>query len=114
VPRLVREIGLPLTRDLVLTGRVMAAAEAKACGFVQRLVPRADLDDATQALVGELLAMPPGPVAITRAMLAAIGRDRTGPAGWADPDLLMWSSREPESRAAAADYVAARQRARPS
>jgi enoyl-CoA hydratase/carnithine racemase len=114
VPRLVREIGLPLTRDLVLTGRVMAAAEAKACGFVQRLAPRPDLDRATAALVDQVLAMPPGPVAITRAMLAAIGQERTGPAGWADPDLLMWSTREPESRAAAADYVAARQRPRPS
>jgi enoyl-CoA hydratase/carnithine racemase len=112
VPRLVREIGLPLTRDLVLTGRVMDGPEAKTSGFVQRLVPRTDLDGETDALVDQLLAMPPGPAAITRAMLAAIGRDQAGSAGWADPDLLMWSTREPESRAAAADYLAARQRPR--
>jgi enoyl-CoA hydratase/carnithine racemase len=108
VPRLVREIGLPLTRDLVLTGRVMDGVEAQQCGFVQRLVARANLGAATDALIEQLLAMPPGPMAITRAMLAAIGKDRAGPAGWADPDLLMWSTTEPESRAAADDYLGAR------
>lgn len=110
IPRLVREIGLPMARDLVMTGRVLDAAEAKACGFVQRVVEPDELDGATDALIGELLEMPDGPLAMTRAMFAALSRDRMGPAGWADADLLAWSGREPESREAATRYVERRLR----
>lgn len=108
IPRLVREIGLPMARDLVMTGRVMDAAAARTCGFAQRVVPAAELDAATEELVTELIEMPDGPLAMTRSMFAAIARDRTGPTGWADPDLLGWSFTEEESRQAAADYVVKR------
>lgn len=108
VPRLVREVGLPMARDLVMTGRRMGAEEAKACGFVQRVVPAAELDTATDALVAELLEMPHAPLAMTRSLFAALGRERIGAAGWADADLLSWSLREPEGRQAAESYVAKR------
>ncbi len=105
VPLLVREIGLPLTRDWVMTGRSVEADELLRSGFAQRVVPRDDLDDAVAQCVAELSAMPAGPLAMTRALTAAIGR--TAPAmvaGWADADALAWSFREPEGRSAAADY----------
>lgn len=105
VPLLVREVGLPLTRDWVMTGRAVAADELLRSGYAQRVVPRDDLDAAVAACVDELTAMPPGPLAMTRALTAAIGR--TTPAmvaGWADPDALQWSFREPEGQQAAADY----------
>lgn len=108
VPRLAREIGHPLARDLVYTGRTMNAAEAKQCGFVQRLVPRSELDSATDQLIAELTAMPGGPLAISRSMFSALGRHQAGPAGWADADLLMWSGREPEASEAAVAYVTQR------
>ncbi len=105
VPLLVREIGLPLTRDWVMTGRAVEADELLRSGYAQRVVPRDDLDAAVARCVDELTAMPAGPLAMTRALTAAIGR--TSPAtvaGWADPDALQWSFREPEGREAAADY----------
>ena len=105
VPRLAREVGLPVARDLVMTGRTLDAGEALAVGFVQRVVPAAGLAEATAALVGELTAMPAGPLAMTRALFAALGRDRLGPAGWADADLLSWSRREPEGIEAAQAYL---------
>lgn len=105
IPRLAREVGLPVARDLVMTGRVLDGPAALTHGFVQRLVPAADLPAATDALVAELMAMPPGPLAMTKSMFAAISRDRLGPAAWADPDLLTWSVTEPESQAAAVAYV---------
>jgi enoyl-CoA hydratase/carnithine racemase len=108
IPRLVREIGLPMARDLVMTGRVMGGTEAHVCGFAQRVVPAGDLPRATEEVVTQLVELPPGPLAMTRDMFAAISRDRTGPAGWADPDLLGWSFTEAEGRQAAADYVARR------
>ena len=110
VPRLVREVGFPMARDLVMTGRRLDATEARACGLVQRVVPRTELDTAADQLVAELLAMPPAPLAMTRAMFSALSRERLTVAGWADADLLMWSGGEPESRAAAAEYVRRRLR----
>lgn len=106
IPRLVREIGLPMARDLVMTGRRIDAVEALRCGFVQRVVP--DLGAGTDELIAELLAMPRAPLAMTRSMFAAIGRERLGTTGWADADLLAWSLREPEGQQAAADYVGKR------
>jgi enoyl-CoA hydratase/carnithine racemase len=105
VPLLVREVGLPLTRDWVMTGRAVDADELLRSGFATRVVPAGDLDGAVAACVDELLAMPAGPLAMTRALTAAIGR--TTPAmvaGWADPDVLAWSFREPEGQQAARDY----------
>ncbi len=104
-PRLVREIGLPLTRDLVMTGRTMEADEALRSGFVQRLVASGELDPALEGMVGELLAMPDAPLRMTKAMTTAIGRTQMGAAAWADADLLAWSGAEPEGREAAARYM---------
>jgi enoyl-CoA hydratase/carnithine racemase len=105
IPRLVREIGLPMTRDLVMTGRTLDAEQALACGFVQRTCAPDELEKATEGLIQELIDMPDGPLAMTRGMFKALSRDAMGPAGWADADLLMWSGREPESGEAAAEYV---------
>jgi enoyl-CoA hydratase/3-hydroxypropionyl-coenzyme A dehydratase len=55
VPRLVREIGPSLTKELVMTCRPFDAAEAKAAGFVNRVVPEADLDAAVDELVEQLV-----------------------------------------------------------
>lgn len=106
LPRLVREIGLPATRDLVLTGRRVDAAEAHRLGLVQRVVAASALDGEVAALVEALAAQPPGPLTMTRQALAAIGRDRGGfAASWSDPDLLGWSLTDDESRAAARRYL---------
>lgn len=105
VPLLVREVGLPLTRDWVMTGRPVRSDELLRSGFAQRVVPRDELDDAVASCVDELTSMPAGPLAMTRSLTAAIGR--TTPAmvaGWADPDALQWSFREPEGQQAAAEY----------
>jgi enoyl-CoA hydratase/carnithine racemase len=113
LPRLVREIGLPRTRDLVMTARVVSAGEALEWGLVQRVVPAADLSEATGALVDELVRMPAAPLALTKEALTAIGRTvATEVVAWADSDLLSWSVREPEGQAAAAEYLASLRAAR--
>ena len=110
-PRLVREIGLPLTRDLVMTGRMMDAHEALARGFVQRIVP--SLDDGVQTCVDELLEMPDAPLRMTKAMTSAIGRAQMGATAWSDADLIGWSLTEDESREAATKYASKRARRKP-
>lgn len=105
VPLLVREVGLPATRDWVMTGRTVGAEELLRTGFVTRLVEPDALDGALDACIAELVAMPAGPLAMTRSLTAAIGR--TTPAmvaAWADPDVLSWSFREPEGQDAARAY----------
>jgi len=56
IPRLTRELGAALTKELVLTGRTFDAAEAKTIRFVNRVVPDAALAEATEALAAELAA----------------------------------------------------------
>jgi enoyl-CoA hydratase/carnithine racemase len=108
IPRLVREVGFPMARDLVMTGRRIDAAEAERCGFATRVVAAAELAAATDALVADLVQMPDAPLAMTKAMFGSMSRHALGTAGWADADLIMWSLREPESGEAAADYVSRR------
>jgi enoyl-CoA hydratase/carnithine racemase len=106
IPLLVREVGLPLTRDWVMTCRPVDAEELHRCGFAQRLVPRERLDEAVEACVAQLLAVPPGPRAITRAMTASIGRHHPAMAtGWADADLQQWAFTEDEQREAVRAYL---------
>ncbi|MEX2080155.1 MAG: enoyl-CoA hydratase/isomerase family protein [Dehalococcoidia bacterium] len=112
LPRLAREIGLPRTRDLVMTRRVVAAEEALAWGIVTRLEGEDGLDAALEVCLAELLAMPAGPLELTKASLAAIGKPILA-MGWADADLLQWSEREEDRAAAMEAYVRANVGKRP-
>lgn len=106
VPILVREVGLAVTRDWVLTGRVVDADELLRTGYVTRLVSAGDFETAVASLVDELVAVPAGPLAMTRAMTAAIGRSNPAfAAAWADADLQQWTFGEDEYRAAIHGYL---------
>lgn len=95
LPRLVREVGLPRTRELVMTGRRIGAGEAERIGLVHRVVAAGGLDAAEAQLVGELLSQPAAPLGMTVDALRAIGRATSAPeAAWADADLLRWALRE--------------------
>jgi enoyl-CoA hydratase/carnithine racemase len=54
IPRLVRELGPAVVKDLVLTGRPFDAAEAHAVRFANRVVPDGGLEAATDALATDL------------------------------------------------------------
>ncbi len=106
IPLLVREIGLPLTRDWVMTCREVHPPELLRSGFAQRVVPSADLEDAVAECVAQLMAVPAGPRAMTRAMTAALGRSHPAmAAGWGDADHQQWAFTEDDYRAAASAYL---------
>ena len=95
LPRLAREIGLPRTRELVMTGRRIGAEEALGWGLVHRVVGSDALDAAVDELVSTLLAQPPTALAMTVDGLRALGRATSAAdVSWADPDLLRWSLRD--------------------
>lgn len=56
--RLQRAIGVTRAKELLYTGRVMGAEEAKALGLLARLVPPGTLDAEADAVVAQILAAP--------------------------------------------------------
>jgi enoyl-CoA hydratase len=62
-------MGLRSAKEFLFTGRRMGAAEAKSIGMVNRVVPRAELDAATQALAEEIAAAPPFAIRLTKRSL---------------------------------------------
>ncbi|MGO9606651.1 MAG: enoyl-CoA hydratase/isomerase family protein [Candidatus Binataceae bacterium] len=105
IPRLVREIGPAMTKELVMTCRRFSAAEAKAIGFINRVVPPARLAAEAEELARELIARPSVPIAITKEHVNAVTRAVSGSSAFADGDGLMAAFGEDESRAAGRAYM---------
>src|SRR6202521_4178912 len=75
---LTRQVGEKRSRDLLLTGRIISAAEAKEFGMVSEVVPTERLLDRVQELVAELIAASPSSVTRAKHLLtssAAAGLD---------------------------------------
>lgn len=106
IPRLVREIGPAMTKELVMTCRPFAAEEARAMGFVNRVVAPDDLDDAVDELVGALTRKSTLTLRATKlsANAAADAMASTANA-WSDADSLLAALRDPDSRAVAREYL---------
>ncbi len=104
IPRLVREIGPALTKELVMTCRRFSPAEAKAAGFVNRVVPEAELDAEVEALAQEIAEKPAVPVIITKEHVNAVTRQIAGTTAYADGDVLQGTSAAQESRDAGRAY----------
>jgi len=75
-----RAVGEGRALDFVLTGRVASAAEALELGFVQRVVPRAELDGAALSLARRLAAIPPALVQASKRAVHDALDPRAG--GW--------------------------------
>ncbi|MDO8432317.1 MAG: enoyl-CoA hydratase/isomerase family protein [Candidatus Binatus sp.] len=106
IPRLVREIGPALTKELVMTCRRFTPAEAKAAGFLNRVVPADQLEREVNQLAAQLLAKPSVPVIITKEHVNAVTRVMSaGITSFADGDALLGSIGEAESRQAARNYT---------
>src|SRR5258705_22492 len=93
------------TRVLLLRGKGVSFSSGADLRSKIARAHAADLEAHPLQLTAELLSAPEAPLAITKDALAAIGRDRMGFTGWADPDLSMWSRQEEESVSARQKYV---------
>jgi enoyl-CoA hydratase/carnithine racemase len=104
VPRLLREVGPGVARDLVLTAREFGADAALAHGMVSRVLADDRLDAEVAEVAAELAAKASLPVRATLDAIAAV--TGTGvPRGWSDADTLLSAVRDPESRAVAARHL---------
>jgi enoyl-CoA hydratase/carnithine racemase len=106
VPRLTRELGPALTKELILTGRVFDADEALAIRFANRLVDDAGLAAHTTKLAAELASKPRLVLRTTKQQVEAaappVPADDPGTAR--DVAELAAAFADPESRAIAAAY----------
>jgi len=107
LPRLV---GMQRAKELMFLAEKLPAAEAKAMGLVNRVVPAAELDRAAGEILGKLASLPTGALTFTKRLVnASFEQDR------AASFLLEASFQELQSRAEdATEGVAAFLERRPS
>ena len=110
IPRLLREIPPAVVRELVLTCRPFDAAEAHGLGFVNRVVPLADLEATVAELATAIAHKAPSVVRMTKRQVAS-GLEHIAPTSgaWVDADLLGVALADPEARAAARRYLSLRE-----
>lgn len=109
IPRLVREIGPALTKELVMTCRPFDADEALRAGFLNRVVDVEALDDSVAELAHALASRPAFPVQATKRHVDAITASAIGlNRSWSDADSLLSGLSDPECIAAREAYIKAR------
>lgn len=89
-----------------MTGRPFSAAEAQAAGFLNRVVPAAELAAAVETLVRQLESKSALTLSATKRHTNAVTEGMVGTArAWNDADSLVTALRDPESRSVAAAYL---------
>ncbi|HEY1833190.1 MAG TPA: enoyl-CoA hydratase/isomerase family protein [Solirubrobacteraceae bacterium] len=106
IPRLVREIGPAMTKELVLTCRPFTAHEAHSLGFLNRVVANEQLDETVEELVAELERKSSLTLMATKRAVNATSEAIASTAGaWSDADALLSALEDPESRRVAREYL---------
>jgi enoyl-CoA hydratase/carnithine racemase len=111
IPRLVREIGPALTKELVLTCRPFDAEEARAAGFLNRVVPAEDLEKSVLALAETLAAKAAFTLTATKRHVNAVTDQMVGTMrSWSDADGLVVALGDPDCDAARRAYLSSKGR----
>ena len=111
IPRLVRELGPALTKELVLTCRAFSATEAQAARFLNRVVAEDDLDSEVEALAASLASKPGLLIRHTKQLVDALveAAYSTGQS-FRDAAITAAALSDDESSAARQRYLEARGR----
>jgi enoyl-CoA hydratase/carnithine racemase len=113
VPRLVREIGPAATKDLVLTCRVVGAAEAQRLGLVNAVAAADDLGAVVAEMAATIARKSKLTLDQTKRQIDALAEQLvTRTSGLGDADLLATALGDAESRAVGREFVAERARKR--
>jgi enoyl-CoA hydratase/carnithine racemase len=109
IPRLVREIGPALTKELVITCRPFGAAEALAAGFLNRVVPAETLEVTALELAQQVASKPAIPTFATKRHTNAVTSQMLGTMrGWSDADSLIAALIDPECSESREAYIKSR------
>ncbi|MBS1836472.1 MAG: enoyl-CoA hydratase/isomerase family protein [Actinobacteria bacterium] len=106
IPRLVREIGPALTKELVLTCRPFSAGEAQAAGFLNRVVAVDRLDADVEEVARRLAEKSSFTLRATKRHVDAVTAQAVGiDRSWSDADVLVSALHDEESRSVALAYL---------
>lgn len=109
IPRLVREIGPAATKELVLTCREFDADEAKALGFLNRVVDPDRLTGAAGELAERLAGQPSYSLELTKRQVNEVIEESGSTAGSVkDAEALLGAIEDPESVAKMSAYLSRR------
>lgn len=109
IPRLVREIGPALTKELVITCRPFDATEALSAGFLNRKVSGERLAELAAELAQQVAAKPALPVFATKSHSNAVTANMVGiNRSWSDADSLIAGLLDPECAEAREAYIKSR------
>ena len=109
IPRMVREFGPAITKELVLTCRPFGAEEAHSLRFLNRVVPGDELVAAAEALAAELASKPGFSLRATKTQVNAVMDEIAGVGRNAnDAHTLTVALHDPESQAASRAYLESR------
>lgn len=106
IPRLVRELGPSVTKELVMSGRSFDAQEAHALRFLNRSVPDDQLDHAVDTLAEELASKPGFVHRMTKQQVEQSAPAVPASDGGASTDMEVFAAAltDSECQAAAARY----------
>lgn len=111
LPRLVRELGPAVTKELVLTCRPFSAAEAHALRFLNRLVSDEDLHAHVEAVATDLAQRPRFLIRQTKQLVDALVEDAYSTRqSFRDAEVTMAAAHDEESLAAMRRYLEQRGR----
>lgn len=111
IPRLVRELGPAVTKELVLTCRPFDAAEARALRLLNRVVDDQALDAEVEALAAQMAGRPAFLIRQTKAHVDALVEEAYSTAqSFRDAEITLAAIADEESRAAMLRYLQARGR----
>ena len=106
IPRLVREIGPAMTKELVMTCRPFDAEEAKSLGFINRVVKDADLESQTMNMAEAIRKRPQSVIETTKNQVRAATDDLASTKNeWVGEMLIAVANKDSVARSAAQDYL---------
>jgi len=106
IPRLVREIGPAMTKELVMTCRPFDAEEAKNLGFINKVVKEADLESQTVNMAEAIRKRPQTIVEATKHQVRAATDSLASTKNeWVGEILIAAANKDSAARSAAQNYL---------
>ena len=111
IPRLVREIGPAMTKELVMTCRPFDSEEAKSLGFINQVVKDADLESQTMNMAEEIRKRPQTVIETTKNQVRAATDDLASTKNeWVGEMLIAAANKDDAARLVAQNYLNDRRR----